>query len=545
MRFSENKTAGYLRLSREDGDKLESDSIKNQRELIKEYVSQHTWIHYVNEYVDDGFSGTSYERPAFQRLIEDIKKGEINCIVVKDLSRLGRNYIETGRYLEKIFPLLGTRFISILDNYDSASTDGTTDQIIVPFKNLINDAYCRDISTKIRSQLDVKRRVGKFIGSFACYGYQKDPKDANHLLPDPYAADIVRMVFRMKLNGSNSQRIAEKLNEMGVLPPAEYKRSIGLNYDCGYRTGNNPKWEVVSINRILTNEMYTGTMVQGINSKINYKIKQSRAIPKEQWIRVENTHDAIIDKSVFDEVQRLLEFDTRTAPDRDAVYLFSGLVVCGDCGQNMVRRRVKKNGRFYTYFHCSTYKSGNGCKSHLINADTLEQLVLEATRTQIELVIRAEEILTQIERIPEEQSFVKMLTRQIAEQDKVIERYRTLKVQAYTDKLDKIISESEFKEINRRFSLKLDAAIEKKRELLEMKHRIMNNTTHLKPWIEDFKRFQNISSLDRSIVVSLIDRVVVYGKKEIDIRFHYQDEMQELLALADMEPDGEELECAL
>lgn len=545
MRFLENKTAGYLRLSREDGDKLESDSIKNQRELIKEYVGQHTGIHYVDEYVDDGYSGTSYERPAFQRLIEDIKKGKINCIVVKDLSRLGRNYIETGRYLEKIFPLLGTRFISILDNYDSSSTDSTTDQIIVPFKNLINDAYCRDISTKIRSQLDVKRKVGKFIGSFACYGYQKDPKDANHLIPDPYAADIVRMVFRMKLNGSNSQRIAEKLNEMGVLPPAEYKRSLGLNYDCGYRTGNNPKWEVVSINRILTNEMYTGTMVQGINSKINYKIKQSRAIPKEQWIRVENTHDAIIEKSAFDEVQRLLGFDTRTAPDRDSVYLFSGLVICGDCGQNMVRRRVKKNDRFYTYFHCSTYKSGNGCKSHLINVDVLEQLVLEATRTQIELVIRAEEILTQIERIPEEQSFVKMLTQQITEQDKVIERYRALKVQAYTDKLDEIISESEFKEINKRFSLKLDAAIEKKKELLETKHRLMKNTTHLKPWIEEFKRFQNISSLDRSIVVSLIDSIVVYGKNEIDIRFHYQDEMQELFALADMEPDEEELKCAL
>ena len=235
MLFSGNRTGEYLRLSREDGDKLESDSIKNQRELIKEFLTQHQGLNLVEEYVDDGYSGTSYERPAFKRLIEDVKTGKINCIIVKDLSRLGRNYIETGRYLEKIFPMMGVRFISVLDHYDSASLNNEADQIIVPFKNLINDAYCRDISTKIRSQLDVKRRTGKFIGSFACYGYQKDPMDVNHLLVDPYAADIVRLVFRMKMTGCNSQRIAEKLNEMGVLPPAEYKRSLGFNYDCGYR----------------------------------------------------------------------------------------------------------------------------------------------------------------------------------------------------------------------------------------------------------------------------------------------------------------------
>lgn len=515
MHLSGNKTAGYMRLSREDGDKLESDSIKNQRELIREYLTQHDGLRFVNEYVDDGYSGTSYERPAFQRLMEDVKSGKINCIIVKDLSRLGRNYIETGRYLEKIFPFLGVRFISILDHYDSASEGNEADQIIVPFKNLINDAYCRDISTKIRSQLDVKRRNGKFIGSFACYGYQKDPRDVNRLIVDPYAADIVRMVFRMKLEGCNSQRIAEKLNEMGVLPPAEYKRSKGLNYDCGYRTGNNPKWEVVSINRILTNEMYTGTMVQGINSKINYKIKQSRAVPKEEWIRVENTHEAIIEKTVFNEVQRLLEFDTRTAPEQREVYLFSGLVICSDCGQNMVRRRVSRGGKKYTYYHCSTYKSGNGCSAHLINAEKLEVLVLESVQKQIELLIQAESILKKIDRIPEEQAYIKTINQQLMELDTTIERYRNLKTQAYTDMLDEVITKEEFRDINLRFSKRLDTAKTKKQELLANKHRLLKNRTHLKPWLEDFKKYRNIKKLERNIVVSLIDRIVVYGKEEI------------------------------
>lgn len=538
MLFSENRTGEYLRLSREDGDKLESDSIKNQRELIKEYLAQHQGLNLVDEYVDDGYSGTSYDRPSFKRLIEDVKSGKINCIIVKDLSRLGRNYIETGRYLEKIFPMMGVRFISVLDHYDSASLNNEADQIIVPFKNLINDAYCRDISTKIRSQLDVKRRTGKFIGSFACYGYMKDPKDVNHLLVDPYAADIVRLVFRLKLSGCNSQRIAEELNNMGVLPPAEYKRSQGFNYDCGYRTGNNPKWEVVSINRILSNEMYTGTMVQGINSKINYKIKQSRAVPKDQWVRVEKTHEAIVDKEVFDEVQRLLAVDTRTAPDKKEVYPFSGLVVCGDCGQNMVRRRVTKNGKGYTYFHCSTYKNGNGCSAHLINAQRLEQVVLEAIHVQIDLLVQAEEILKQIDRIPEDQTFIKTLNSQIAELDEAIARYRGLKVQAYTDKLDEIITESEYKDINKKFSEKLESATAQKKELLETKHRLLKNKIHLKPWVEEFKSYQNIQTLDRSVVVTLIDSITVYSKGDIAVCFQHQDEILEMMALAEIQSES-------
>ncbi len=538
MRFFENKTAGYMRLSREDGDKLESDSIKNQRELFREYVDQHNGLHIVDEYVDDGYTGTNFERPAFQRLMEDVKAGKINCIIVKDLSRLGRNYIETGRYIEKIFPFLGVRFISILDHYDSVSEGNDADQIIVPFKNLINDAYCRDISTKIRSQLDVKRRNGKFIGSFACYGYQKDTNDVNHLVIDPYAADIVRMIFRLKLEGCNSGRIAEKLNEMGVLPPAEYKRSKGFNYDCGYRTGNNPKWEVVSVNRILTNEMYIGTMVQGLNSKINYKIKQSRKVPKEEWIRVENTHEAIIGKETFNDVKRLLEFDTRTAPDNTEVYLFSGLVFCGDCGQNMVRRRSTRGGRKYNYFHCSTYKNGNGCSAHLINTDKVEQIVLKAIQNQIDLLLSAENILKQIDRIPEEQTYIKTINRQLSELDDTIDRYRIFKTKAYTDMLDEVITEEEYKDINRRFSERLDGAKAKKNELLQNKHRLLKNKIHLKPWLETFKKYQNIEKLERSIVVSLIDRIVIYGKDRVSIVFHYQDDIDEMLLLADMTYDS-------
>ena len=534
--------AGYMRLSREDGDKAESDSIKNQRELIKEYLSKHPELKLVDQYMDDGYTGTNFDRPAFKRMMDDVKNGKVNCIIVKDLSRLGRNYIETGRYLEKLFPFMGVRFISILDHYDSQQETSDADQIIMPFKNLINDSYCRDISTKIRSQLDVKRRNGKFIGSFTTYGYMKDPEDVNHLIIDPHPADVVRQIFNLKMEGYNSQKIADTLNELGVLPPAEYKRSQGMYYDCGFCTGDNSKWAVVTVNRILTNEMYTGTMVQGLHKKINYRVKQSRAVPKDEWIRVEGTHDAIVSRKVFDEVQRIMLMDTRTSPDQDAVYLFSGLIECGNCGQNMVRRRTTRKGNTYNYFHCSTYKAGGGCSSHLINADKLEEIVLEAICNQIDLVLRAEKILSQIEKIPENQNAVRVVDGQIKSMETEIERYRELKTKVYVDMLDELISKEEFKDINRRFSAKLDDFTLQKKDLLERRQRLLANKTHLRPWIEELKQYQSIETLDRKIVVSLVERIIVYSKSSVEVRFKYEDEMAEMLSLAEITNSAEYLE---
>lgn len=531
--INSNKAACYLRLSREDGDKSESDSISNQRSLINDFVNQKTGIKLIKEYVDDGYSGTNFDRPSFKRMMEDVKAGKINCIIVKDLSRLGRNYIETGRYLERIFPFIGVRFISVLDRYDSADESNDADQIIIPFKNLINDSYCRDISTKIRSQLDVKRKSGKFIGSFACYGYCKDPKDNNHLIVDPVAADIVRQIFQMKLDGFNSQRIADALNAMGVLPPAEYKRSNGLNYDSGFRIGSGVGWSPTSVNRILANEIYIGTMVQGTNRKISYKIKQTRAVPKEDWIRVENTHEPIVSKEIFEEVQRLLLFDTRTSPDEDAVYLFSGLVVCGDCWQNMVRRRVSKGGKKYSYFHCSTYKSGKGCSSHLFSAKQLEEIVTETVQKQISLFLKAQSIIETIDQIPQEQSRVKVIVQQMEELQKEIDRYRGFKTKAYEDMLEGIIDKDEFVFMKRTFTDKINAAEARYKHLQIEKATAISDKQRLKPWVENLKQYQNIEKLERPIVVALIEKIIVYDKENIVIKMHFEDEMQDVIRMAE------------
>lgn len=524
--------AVYLRLSRDDGDKAESDSIRNQRSLLRDFINQQNDMTFANEYIDDGYSGANFERPGFQQMMKDAKENKFNCIIVKDLSRLGRNYIETGRYLERTFPMLGIRFIAVNDHYDSADTKNDADQIIVPFKNLINDAYCRDISMKIRSQFDVKRKQGKFISSYACYGYKKDPEDKNHLVIDDYAAEIVRMIFHRKMEGFSANSIAEELTEMGVLIPTEYKRSCGIHYINGFRSGKNPKWEACTVIRILKNELYTGTMVQGKTRKINYKVKASQKIEPENWIRVEGTHEPIVSREVFETVQRLMTFDTRTSPNKECVYVFSGLLRCGSCGQNMVRRCVKKNGKSYFYYHCSTYKRGEGCSSHNISDVKLQKAVLEAIQSQIALVIRSDEILSQMETARQQQFGVKTLDVQIKALHKEIKKYEELKDNLYEDMTDGVISREEYREIKQTFSKKMETAKNTRQELEEKRKRMMSGEMNTPQWVEEFKKYQNIQTLNRKVVIMLIEKIVVHSADRIEIHFNYQDEIAEFVECA-------------
>ncbi len=522
----------YLRLSSDDGDKAESDSIRNQRSLLQDFVSKHSELSLIEEYVDDGYSGANFERPAFQRMMENVRNHKINCIIVKDLSRLGRNYIETGRYLEKIFPVLGVRFIAVNDHYDSADTKNDADQIIVPFKNLINDAYCRDISMKIRSQLEIKRKKGEFTGSYASYGYAKDPVDKNHLVIDEYAAEIVRFIFNMKMDGYSADRIAMKLNEMGVLTPMEYKRSCGFNYTCGFRSYKDAKWCATSVLRILKNELYVGTMVQGKTRKINYKVKACMDVRPEDWVRVEGTHEPIVSREIFECVQNLMKLDTRTSPEEEMIYIFSGLLRCGDCGQNMVHRVVKKKGKQYRYYHCSTYKNKEGCTSHNISDAKLQKVVLEAIQKQIALLVQADAIMAQIENIPQQQFGVKLLDSQIRTLNAEVQKYKDLRNNLYQDMVDGIITREEYRDIKQTFTRKMERAEESIRELETKKRRLLSNEMRTQKWVEEFKNCRNIESLDRKVTVMLIKRIVIYSSDRIEIHFNHADEMAELISYA-------------
>lgn len=319
----------YTRLSQDDGDKAESDSIRNQKELIRNFQKSHSEIHIVEEYSDDGYSGVNFERPGFQKMITDIHEKKIDCIIVKDLSRFGRNYIETGKYIEQIFPALGVRFIAINDNYDSAEKRQPGDQIILPFKNLVNDAYSRDLSVKIRSNLNAKRQIGDYVGAFAPYGYKKAEDNKNQLTIDWPAAKVVRRIFQLRIEGKSNAVIADILNQEGIPCPYDYKRHSpdSRNFASGFHGNGEASWSFNAINRILTNEIYLGTMVQGKSTRPNYKIKKTVVIDQEKWIRVKNTHEAIISQRDFDIVQKLAGIDTRISTGEGEVYLFSGLVI--------------------------------------------------------------------------------------------------------------------------------------------------------------------------------------------------------------------------
>lgn len=356
----------YVRLSKEDGDvatagKRESNSISNQKDLIKNFLKDKKDIVVVSERVDDGYSGSNFERPAFQMMLEDIKKGIVDCVVVKDLSRFGREYIDAGKYIERLFPALGVRFIAVNDHYDSLEGKSQADEIVIPFKNLINDAYCRDISIKIRSHLEVKRKNGEYIGAFTPYGYQKDSDNKNKLVIDAYAAGIVKEIYRMKLSGMSQTAIANALNKQGVLSPMEYKHSLGIRIQDNFKTHEQAEWSAMSVKRILENEVYTGTLVQGKRTTPNHKVKKLMKKPETDWVRIEKNHEAIVSEREFALVQRLLGIDTRTSPNEEKVYPLSGLVVCGDCGAMMIKRDVPAGGKVYAYYICSRHAATKAC----------------------------------------------------------------------------------------------------------------------------------------------------------------------------------------
>lgn len=528
------KAAIYVRLSKEDGDvsdasKAESNSISNQKELIRDFLKDKQDIVVVSERVDDGYSGVNFDRPAFQLMLEDIKQGRVDCVVVKDLSRFGRNYIESGRYIEKIFPMLGVRFIAINDNYDSMIGKSQTDEIVIPFKNLINDAYCRDISIKIRSHLDVKRRKGEFIGSFTIYGYAKDEHDHNRIVIDEYVAGVVRNIYQWKLSGMSQQRIADKLNDMGVLSPAEYKKSCGIKYSANLQTKKQALWSAVAITRILTNESYTGTLIQGKVTTPNYKVKKTVIKDEEDWVVIPNAFEAIISKVQFDMVQEIMKKDTRVAPDKNSVYLFAGIAVCGDCGRQMSRKVSTVAGKKYVYYMCSANKKEGTCSSHRIREDELEKAVVTYLNSYIDDLENIQHFLDFVDELPYQEVNVKRLNMRIVQLEEESQKYEKLKVSVYEDLKDELISKEEYISMKQEFENRRRAALDSIAQIkIEIETLTTRNGKHHE-WIESFIENKGIEKLERNVVVELIDCIKVYEDRRIEIAFRYADQYQDIL----------------
>ena len=522
--MSKYRATDYLRLSYTENHENESDSIANQKKLIEDYLKGHPDIELVSEKVDDGYSGILFDRPAFQEMMQDIMEGRVNCVIVKDLSRLGREYIETGRYLRRIFPAYGVRFIAINDNIDTAH-EHAGDDLNISMKNLINDAYCHDISVKTRSALEVKRKKGDYVGACPVYGYRKSEENRNQLVVDEYAARVVRDIFRAKIDGRSAKRIADELNALGVLSPLAYKISRGLPHPKGgFADRPDAKWSATTVIRILQDEIYTGTLVQGRQGTYNHKLRNVIQKPDEEWIRVKDAHEAIIRKRDFDLVQHIMGLDTRTAPEGEKVYLFSGLLVCGCCGARMTRKTNTVGGKKYIYYHCPTGKKHGCTHPVMLREDDLIQCVLASVQAHIKNVVSVDDLLNSISEETINRELVAGCKAQIAENRVQLEQIGVFKAGLYENFVKGMLDKAEYKSLRDGYTERMEelrSAIDQLRQEME---RVTDRTSERQKWAQQFREFSNMTELDRRAVVTLIQSIRIISKTELKITFRYQME---------------------
>lgn len=524
--LDEYRAIAYYRLSKVDRNKKasESDSIANQRKLIQCYLERHPNIALVEEAYDDGYTGTNFNRPGFQKVLDAIQSGRVNCVIVKDLSRLGREYISVGAYLEQKFPDWGVRFIAINDDVDSEKNNAG-DELIIPIKNIMNESYCRELSKKLRNQFRIQRGNGEFLGAFASYGYCKSPDDKHKLVIDDFAAEVVKGIFSLKIKGYSPSSIAEYLNSELILPPSEYKKSKGLNYKSGFVSANQPKWSAVTVQRILSNPIYAGTLVQGKRGTPNYKVKRMRIREEEEWSVIKDNHPAIIDPIVFTSVQKMLKRDTRSAPESTVVYPLAGVLYCPDCGRPLGRRTATKNGKKYHYYVCSTYKNGKGCSSHSIECSTLDAIVLRSIANQVNVIAEMEQLLAELGSRDVWNARARRLDTMIEKKREELKQNEERRMSLYEALNDGIIDRAEHSKMRAIYASRIEEAEQAIRQLSISRDEAANNAGQESNWISQFVKFQGIDDLTREVVFTLVDKVYVYSDKHIKIDFNYRNEI--------------------
>ena len=519
------KCANYLRLSKDDiGKSDESSSISSQRMIISSFA-KHNGLNLVKEYVDDGYSGGNFERPAFLEMIQDIENGIVNCVITKDLSRLGREMYGTGKYIEEFFLEHNVRYIAINDSYDSLIGDS-----MLGLRLGVNDLYLRDVSKKVKSSFRVKQEKGEYIGSFPCYGYMKDPNDHHKLIIDPEASEVVKLIYSLALDGDGVCAIARKLTERQIPIPIVYKKEPrGLKVT---ENNGNGIWKHATLRNILTSEMYIGNMVQHTHEKISYNNKKCRKINKQEYIVVENTHEPIISKEDFDEVQVLINKRQKSPKEKDFdKYLLSGLLICGKCGRSLGITYKKNSVTQTKYTSCNYYnRKGkiSGCTPNRLNYDLLEKDILNYLKEIGRYFIKHYDVSALVE------DSVYIYNKDLLELKNNIDAVH-LKIDKemnaisslYNDKLDGHISLEVFKKLSQDHENHLQI-LNKEKEKLESKY----NNLSRKSAEMDFTRcrylvekYVSMKEPSRTLIKRLIDSIVIYdhgAKKEVKINLKFK-----------------------
>ena len=517
-----NYNAGiYIRLSQEDKNKKyesDSESIINQKEILKDYCLKNGF-NLIDEYVDDGYSGTNFDRPGFIRLIEDIKNKKINLVVVKDLSRLGRDHVMTGYYIETYFPENKIRFISIVENYDSMKNQASNDSST--FIIACNDYYSKQNSLKIRNVLDSKRRDGKFIGSKPCYGYMRDPKDKGHLIIDPNTAQYVKLIFELRSNDIGISEIATRLTKLRAPTPSSYKNKI-----ISTITKEEYVWSIHSVKKILENRMYTGDMVQHTQTKISYKSKKKIKLDQSLWVIVENTHEPLVDKEIFRIINKKRDNHNRKVEvkTKRPIRLLEGLIYCKECG-NRLGVIYRKNHNYWT-INCNRYARDpirEKCKTHFFPYDNFEEEVLEQLKILLSNLFKE---LNVKELNAEIINGTNLGTKSFDEIKKSIEK-DILKLSsnihtAYQDRIDGNITLESYKMIVSPYEQKKRILKDKLEEIeLEILKR-KNGANKIPNYTKKIKELLNIEKPNRDLLFAIIDRIEADEYRNVTIKFKYK-----------------------
>ncbi len=521
----------YMRLSREDGDKEESSSVTNQREMLKRYVSEQENFFIVKEYVDDGYTGTNFDRPGFKQMIEDIEAGIIDTVITKDLSRLGRERLGVGHYTEIYFPEHNVRYIALLDNIDTYIDSGMND--MAPFKGVINDMYVRDISKKIRSSLIERKKAGNFLGVTAPYGYKKDPNNKFHLVINEKEAEVVKRVFRLYLEGNGLTRIAQILTKDGIPVPGE-SRNIGKTR----RTALYSSWKQTTIRRILDNRVYLGELVQFKRRKINYKSKRRITVPEEERYICKGTHEAIIDEESFNAVQNILK-KNKSFKGTKHDYLFKGLLFCSECGARLnitySNYALKRYGEYRYTTICYSYSRlySDICTRHSNSIPELEEVLIKHIKEVCSRYINEnlqDELISMAKK--QKQFELKQITneKKLETLEQKISDIGLYIKNLYMDKIKGVVSENDYVSLVADFTKDRDNLIKEKEELIK----IINNQ---KPQIDETakieklaKEFISLEKPTKQLLNELIEKITISENKEINIYFKFNElnEMKEL-----------------
>lgn len=538
------QTGLYVRLSVLNGGKKDSGSVETQESILRNFIKGKSEFSLFSIYIDNGETGVDFERDEFERLVSDVRNGQVDCIIVKDLSRFGRNYIEAGEYLEKIFPFMGVRFIAINDHYDSIDPS-TSDTLTMHLKNLMNDIYARDISRKICPVLRSKQEQGAFIGAWAPYGYRKSESDRHQLVIDDKTAPIVREMFRWRYEGWSYSDIVRELRVRDIPSPSRYRYEEGIIKD---KRLAGAIWKVTTVQRILSRQVYIGHMVQGQKQGALWKGQKQTVLPKDQWVVIPNTHRAIIDEKIFFTVQKMNEqrlnqtqiLQGRFQNIEDTENIMEGLAVCGHCGKKLIRHRSVREykNRSHQYrvwyaYYCPTHRvAPNLCPSTGIPENELLTTVYELVKTQFLLADNIRNCINHSYYLDTVSVETEKLTGKVKHIKSELERIKRHEELLYEDYAERLMSEHDYVYTRERYQKKKENYCRLIKELNEQIIGIQKEKEEEKLYLNTTLSFSMEAHLTKPMAEALVKRITVYCGKGIDIQLRFENEYQRLLERA-------------